>query len=417
MLYMTGKYYRIGMGLGLFLSQVFLLLMTSAFIPGAAGLEANEYGEIDDTPEAPNPATSEEAASPAVSEGPEADEEASEPTVPLEEPRSSPEADGSGEGLAAEIGSLETNETTSPEEEAAEPTMAEAIVYVFNRDDDTLSISLFIDSELAGTEEVSKDKEKKFGSYELEAGSHDSRISWWDDDTKMTYQEDLAASVEGTTAVTLYAAENTEPEEFEVTVMLRNDNDEDLEAYLYIDGLYEKMKTAKKTSTTDFGKFDMEEGTHVLAVRWQDPATKIEYEKRKTLRVDGKDAVTFYAPAGMAFEGAEEAKQTTSSKTSSPSSSAKAETSSEAKEPSSPTKGGGEVGEASASPAVGDQKERSSESRDVGVGGAETVEKADTAIGREAEPHEAEESDSSRETILISALGAILAIYLLFFRR
>jgi len=289
------------------------------------------------------------------------------------------------------------------------------VVYVFNNDDDTLSVSLFIDSELKGTEDVSKDKEKKFGNYQLEAGSHRFKITWWDDDTKKTHQEELIATVEEETAVTLYATQNKEPEEFEVNVMLRNENQEDLEAYLYIDGEYEKQKTAKKESTTDFGKFDLEEGTHELAVRWQDPQTNIGYEKRKTVRVDGKDVVIFYAAKGMTFESEEEkaTAKTTSSKTTTIS-----KTSSTSTIEANEGRGSSSLIE------EGDLKATSSNSGEVKVTADKTKtsqeEKTPSGDNREQKPDEKDEDggpDAGSTTLYISTIGAILAIYIIFFRR
>lgn len=383
-----------------FLSQALLLLLLSVSILGAGDLEANEYGDIDETPMGTEPALPEEVAGLAAgSEEIGADE------------------------AATEINSSETTETvdsTDAEEivedlEEAKPTMAEAVVYVFNNDDDTLSVSLFIDSELKETEDVSKDKEKKFGNYQLEAGSHRFKISWWDDDTKKTHQEELTATVEEETAITLYATQNKEPEEFEVNVMMRNENQEDLEAYLYIDGKYEKQKTAKKDSTTDFGKFDLEEGTHELAVRWQDPETNIEYEKRKTVRVDGKDVVTFYAPKGMTFESEEEkvASKTASSKTITNS-----------KTISTSTKDDDEKEDISSQNGVSDSKQASSNSGEIDAPAdkAKTSQEEETPSGDERKPKsdEKDENDSpdaGSATLYISTIGAILAIYIIFFRR
>lgn len=381
---MIGISHRVGMGLRRVLWQAFLLLMTTALVLGAAGLEANEYGEIDEIPEA-EPSGEEKTPPAAAVDG--------EALVP------EPPAPG------VEPGEVEPEAYSSSEEEKE---TAEAVVYVFNRDDDALSISLLIDSELMGTEEVPKEKEKKFGSYEMAAGDHDFRISWWDDDTKKTHQEDLTVALEGTTAVTLYATQNKGPEEFEVNVMLKNDNDEDLEAYLYVDGLYEKLKTAKKKSTTDFGKFDLEEGTHVLAVRWQDPVTKIEYEKRKTIRVSGKEAVTFYAPAGMTFERVEGA--AASPKAAGPPSPSKT---------ASETPPMGEVVEGPTSPDGADPKMAVQDSREKG-GDAGRME---AVVGGEAKgtgsegPDQEAASNSAGSKMVIPAAGAILAIYIVFFRR
>ncbi|MGC9515129.1 hypothetical protein [Methanocrinis sp.] len=403
------------------LSQVLLLLLFSASIPGAGVLEANEYGEIEEKAARSEPAAPEEAFGLA---GEGAQEAATWGPAEVGDLSVSSGAEGGfGEDATAEMERPEANETEAADSagsdeveevtETAEPTMAEAVVYVFNNDDDALSISLFIDSELKETEDVSKEKEKKFGSYQLEAGSHSFKIAWWDDDTKKGHQEELIATVEGATAITLYSTRNKEPEEFEVNVMLRNENREDLEAYLYIDGEYEKQKTAKKESTTDFGKFDLEEGTHDLAVRWQDPETNIEYEKRKTLRVDGKDAVTFYAPQGMTFESDEKAastatepKRTTSTRTA----------------PSTTREDGGE--EEPSSTGDGGPREVPSEADEVeaAAGKGETAKEEDamSASGREP-PSDGWDGDAAPDlagrTLYVSAIGAILALYIIFFRR
>lgn len=399
------------------LSQALLILLLSASILGAGDLVANEYGEIDETPMGTDPATQEEVRGLAAgSEEVNAEEAATSVSTEPEDVSAFSDAEvTSSEGEAVEIDSSETVDSTDSEEneeeeEAAEPTMAEAVVYVFNNDDDTLSISLFIDSELKDTEDVSKEKEKKFGNYDLEAGSHRFKITWWDDDTKKTHDEELVATVEEETAITLYTTQNKEPEEFEVNVMLRNENSEDLEAYLYIDGEYEKQKSAKKESTTDFGKFDLEEGTHGLAVRWQDPQTNIEYEKRKTVRVDGKDVVTFYAPQGMTFESDEKtastatsSKTTTSTRTAPPSTSTKDD---EEKDPSS------EIGMSDSIEAPLEVKATA----DKGKAIQEETAVSDRVTVTDGN-NEGEGSDLASATLYISTIGAILAIYIIFFRR
>ncbi|HOO53663.1 MAG TPA: hypothetical protein PLY09_00065 [Methanothrix sp.] len=407
------------------ISQAVLLLLLFASILGAAELGANEYGEIDERPTVTETATSEDAAVPAGGSEETGAEEAdtSGSDQPEEASAFSDLGERSAEDAMAEIDFSASNDTIASsdaeiEEEAEEPTIAEAVVYVFNNDDDTLSVSLFIDSELLGTEDVSKEKEKKFGNYQLEAGSHRFKITWWDDDTKKTHQEEMVATVEDETAVTLYTTQNKEPEEFEVNVMLRNENSEDLEAYLYIDGEYEKQKTAKKESTTDFGKFDLEEGTHELAVRWQDPETKIEYEKRKTVRVDGKDVVTFYAPQGMTFESEDEkaTAKTTPSKTAANS---KIDTAS-TKTPSSTTKD--DEKDPSSQTGTTDAKQAPSNS---GVkvaddrGETSEEEKTPSGDGSEQRPNEKEGDGptAASELLYLSTIGAILLIYIIFFRR
>lgn len=396
-------------------SQALLVLLLSSSILGAGELVANRYGEIDETPLL---TAQEEVLDLNLSSG-WVNANEGETTGSMEPEDVSAYSDESilSDEDAAETLDPETafyaeaeEVEEEEEEEEAELTMAEAVVYVFNNDDDTLSISLFIDSELLGTEDVSKDKEKKFGNYPLVTGSHSFKITWWDDDTKKTHQEELVATVEGVTAVTLYTTLNKGPEKFEMNVMLRNENSKDLEAYLYIDGEYEKQKTAKKESTTDFGKFDIEEGVHVLAVRWQDPETKIDYEKRKTIRVDGKDVVTFHAPAGMTFQTDEEAaskaaaKTTTSSKTET--------TSTKTASTSATTNDAVEGGESPSKTGTGDSNKPSSNSGEV----------KSAADKGQSEPETNENNgdagpDVTNVTLYLTTIGAILAIYIIFFRR
>ncbi len=413
------------------LYQALLFLLLSASILGAGGLEANEYGEIDETPTNTELITSEDVAVLSDSFEKIGTEGATtlESTESEEISASSDPTLSSGENATTEIDSAETattGETNVIEEVVveAEPTTAEAVVYVFNNDDDTLSISLFIDSELKDTEDVSKEKEKKFGNYQLEGGSHKFKITWWDDDTKKTHEEELIATIEDETAVTLYATQNKEPEEFEVSVMLRNDNQEDLEAYLYIDGEYEKQKTAKKESTTDFGKFDLEEGTHELSVRWQDPDTNIEYEKKKTIRIDGTDVVTFYAPKGMTFESADEKAASTATTPKTTTSSKTATTSTKTTSTSTTTKDDGENEGTSSQTGGSDTKLASSTSGDVkaSTDKAKTNQEDETPSGDKSKQTPTEKDggdgpDVTNATLYLSTIGAIIVIYIIFFRR
>lgn len=366
-----------------------VLLIISAPTSEASDLEANVYGEIDERQIVIEPTAPGEISRPAA--GPKE-------TGAIEAAPSEPK--GSGEGEA------EDPREIVMEPEAPEPRISEAAVYVFNRDDDTLSVSLFIDSELKNTEDIAKDKEKKFGNYPLESGPHSFAIAWWDDDTKKTHREEVIATVEGVTAVTLYTARNTGPEKFDINVMLRNDNREDLEAYLYINGEYERLKTAKKESTTDFGKFSIDEGTHVLAVRWQDPATKIEYENRKTVRVEGKTVVTFYAPKGMTFET--EAMRTES----------RTATISTATAPNMKTASTNERDEdiSSQTGAKGPSSDSGEVKPASETAKPEALEKAETRL-QERDGPEGKSPDGRGATLYLSTMGAVLVIYIIFFRR
>lgn len=178
-------------------------------------------------------------------------------------------------------------------------------VYVSNKDDDSLDVSLFIDSELKDTKSISSDAESKFDSYPLPAGSHNFKITWWDEDVKKSCEAEETVDVRGDTSANLYTTANDEPEEFDLSVTLTNENSKDLDAYLYVDDSFEKNKEVSKESTSDFGTISLEEGMHNLSVRWRDADTKIEYEKKKKVTISKDDAVVFYVPAGISFDAQE----------------------------------------------------------------------------------------------------------------
>ena len=175
-------------------------------------------------------------------------------------------------------------------------------VYVSNEDDDSLKPSLFIDSKLMDTKDVSSGSEKEIGIYPLDFGAHSFKITWWDEDTKESYEAEETRHIQNETSVNLYTIQNKEAEKFDISVKLTNDNPKELEAYLYVDDNFEKNKAVSKESTSDMGTISLEEGTHNLSVRWRDKDTKVEYEKKKTIFVSRDEAVVFYVPQGISFE-------------------------------------------------------------------------------------------------------------------
>ena len=142
-------------------------------------------------------------------------------------------------------------------------------VYVSNKDDDSLKASFFIDSELMDTKDISSGSEKEIGSYPLNIGAHVFKITWWDEDTKESYEAEETKHIQNETSVNLYTTQNKEPEKFDISIKLTNDNPKGLEAYLYVDDNFEKNKAVSKESTSDMGTISLEEGTHNLSVRWQ----------------------------------------------------------------------------------------------------------------------------------------------------
>lgn len=178
-------------------------------------------------------------------------------------------------------------------------------VYVTNKDDDSLDVSLFIDSELKETKSVSSDSEAKFDGYSLSKGIHRFKITWWDEDVKKSFEAEDTKDVREETSVNLYTTLNDEPEKFDLAVKLTNENTKDLVAYLYVDDNFEKNKEISGESTSDMGTLSLEEGVHNISVRWRDKDTKIEYVKKKKVVVTKDDAVIFYVPAGISFDAVE----------------------------------------------------------------------------------------------------------------
>ena len=181
-------------------------------------------------------------------------------------------------------------------------------VYVTNKDDDSLDVSLFIDSELKETKSVSSDSEAKFDGYSLSKGVHRFKITWWDEDVKKSFESEDIKDVREETSVNLYTILNDEPEKFDLAVKLTNENTKDLVAYLYVDDNFEKNKEISGESTSDMGTLSLEEGVHNISVRWRDKDTKIEYVKKKKVVVTKDDVVIFYVPVGISFEAVENTK-------------------------------------------------------------------------------------------------------------
>ncbi|MBC7080353.1 MAG: hypothetical protein H5T42_07800 [Methanothrix sp.] len=177
-----------------------------------------------------------------------------------------------------------------------------AHVYVFNRDDDRLRVSLFIDGSLVDSKEVSSENEAEIGTYYLDDGEHSFTITWWDEDTRKSYESSVTATVKYDMPVTLYTEKNDEPEKFYLTVLVRNENDRDLDVCLYIDDKFERCTNAKKSAMTEVGKIKLESGMHNISVRWKDPDTEIEYRKSRSVDLIGDDAVVIYAPKGVAIK-------------------------------------------------------------------------------------------------------------------
>ena len=175
-------------------------------------------------------------------------------------------------------------------------------VYITNNDNERLKVSLFIDSVLMDSKDISSKSDLKIDSYPLESGSHSFKITWWDEDVKSPFEMEEIKDISAETSVNLYTILNEKPKEFEIIVNLVNENSENLLAFLYADGSFKKSKVVNKESSAELGKINLGEGIHNLSVRWQDEKTRIEYEKSKKISVKRDEVVIFYAPKGMSFE-------------------------------------------------------------------------------------------------------------------
>lgn len=204
-------------------------------------------------------------------------------------------------GIESEVMNLSIDADSSKLTEGNE-SLAPVHVYITNNDNERLDVSLFIDSELVGRKEISSQSDQKIDSYPLVKGRHSFKITWWDEDVKSSFEVEEIKDISAETSVNLYTTLNNKPEEFEIIVNLVNENSQELEAFLYADGRFEKSKKVGAESSAELGKIKLKEGIHNLSVRWQDRDTRIEYENTKKIIVKRDEAVIFYAPKGISFE-------------------------------------------------------------------------------------------------------------------
>jgi hypothetical protein len=179
---------------------------------------------------------------------------------------------------------------------------AEVAVYVYNDDDDSLDVSLYIDSVPKGKADVSKGEEETFGNFTLDQGIHRFKIIWKDEDTEKVYESEIKKEINGDDVVSLYTTGHSEPEEYDLTASVKNENDKRINAYLYIDGIYEDSQEVSEESTDDFSSASIEEGVHDVSLKWLDPYTNDQYEKTKRVTIEGDSAVVFVAGKGTSFQ-------------------------------------------------------------------------------------------------------------------
>ena len=172
-------------------------------------------------------------------------------------------------------------------------------VYVKNVDDDKQEVHLLIDGGDEGFEKPSSGTTKKYGEYNLEEGVRTFKIKWFDTDTDKWYEKTEEHTITGATTIILLTDEHDEEEErICAYVYVHNlDADDDLNVYLYIDDKYKKYELVKlgeiKAYETDGYEFD-EEGVHTFEIKWRDPDTAVEYEKRTRKYIKSEESITMY---------------------------------------------------------------------------------------------------------------------------
>jgi hypothetical protein len=179
---------------------------------------------------------------------------------------------------------------------------AQVATYVYNDDDDSLDVSLYIDSVPKGKTDVSKGGEETFGNFTVKQGIHRFKIIWKDEDTNEVYESEIKKEIFGDDVISLYTTGHEEPEEYDLTVSVKNENGKSTNAYLYIDGIYEDNQEISEESTDDFSSASAEEGIHDISLRWLDPYTNDQYEKKKRITIEGDSAVVFVISKGTSFQ-------------------------------------------------------------------------------------------------------------------
>jgi hypothetical protein len=81
------------------------------------------------------------------------------------------------------------------------------------------------------------------------------------------------------------------------SVDVENHDDNDLDVYLYIDGVYRKYKSISSGSKGDYGKYEFEEdedALHSFKIEWFDPGTNETYEKIVRSYITSEEAVPLH---------------------------------------------------------------------------------------------------------------------------
>ena len=180
-------------------------------------------------------------------------------------------------------------------------------VYVKNLDDDRLDAYLYIDESFRDFEDrISSGYTKKFGrsdGYKLTEGLHTFRIEWYDPDTGNEHQVIKECFVTGdAVSVTIYIEKH---DKISTHAYVMNLDDDDLDVYLYIDGLFKDFANRVSPGyTREFCESDgyfsrpdgykLTEGLHTFRIEWYDPDTGNEHQTTRECLITRDVAITLY---------------------------------------------------------------------------------------------------------------------------
>jgi len=178
---------------------------------------------------------------------------------------------------------------------ALPPTEYTVTVYVKNIDDDRLDIHLLIDGDDCGFESISSDRAENYGDYDLEEGAHRFTIRWFDTNTGELYEKTEEHNITGATTIMLRTDEHSEEGDGVSThIYAKNLDDDRLDVYLYIDGLFKDFYDRIPPGyTKEFGRSDgykLTEGNHTFRIEWYDHDTEKEHQTTRECFITG-DAV------------------------------------------------------------------------------------------------------------------------------
>ena len=171
-------------------------------------------------------------------------------------------------------------------------------VYVKNLDDDKLDIHLLVDGNDEGFESVSSGKTTDYDDYDLEEGVHTFKIKWFDTDTDKWHEKTEEHTITDVTTITLLTEENNDEDNMiSARVYVKNNDDDPVNVYLYIDDTYKTYETIEAGDTCDYEEdgyeFDEEE-SHSFTIKWIDPDTDVEYEKITRQYIETAESVTMH---------------------------------------------------------------------------------------------------------------------------